>query len=385
MGIISRLFTGTEPSSDESLKLSIANLKNQIENLEGANKEYRNRLTERTALKTQIENLESANAKYRNRLAERIAMNTALKEMIDSQKSAINALRIQNRKDSTLDRLDTFFTGTKLRLPDEAYDRFIDKCKDNSTLEKVIAFQTDMEKSQYRSFYQQLFAVEMDMAQGFDFRGLRPIVTFQRGETDIANAESKGISLDTLKANHIQITIERFDQIIKKKFINSKRVNAVCEIGAAWGAATRYMLNRYEPDTYHVYEIDTAWAQWLKDNLGVDSKQCDGESLSETDDNSMDICVASSCLYFMPFVKQWNYLTEFARVLKPGGIAVFNINLIENITVRTLKGLLANFFPRRSFGYIPQHCVDTAFPEDQFEKLVKDPSTGFGYQVYRKR
>lgn len=367
MGFISRFFAGSGPraasnrTSSQSQSQSVANLQ------------------------MKVERLETANQKYRERLAERIELNNKLKGIVDTQKSEINAMRINSRKDLTLERIDTFFTGTKLRLPEEAYQRFIAKCEDNATPDKVENFRAEMEKSQHRAFYEQLFSVEMDMAQGFDFTGLRPIVTFQRGETDIAYAASKGMSLDELKANHIQITIERFDQIIKKNFINPKRVNAVCEIGAAWGAATRYMLNRYKPKDYHVYEIDTGWAQWLKDNLDVDSKQCDGESLSETEDESMDICVASSCLYFMPFVKQWNYLTEFARVLKPGGVAVFNVNLIENTSVRTLKGLLANYFPRRSFGYIPQHCVDTAFPEEQFEKLVKDPSKGFGYQVYRKR
>lgn len=363
MGIISKFFTGAGPTAKTS----------------GV------RPSSVDALMQKIKKLEEANEKYRARLAERIELNNTLKGVIDTQKKEMNALRINSRKDLTIERIDTFFTGTKLRLPEEAYARFLAKCEDNATEDKVKAFQEEMDKTQHRAFYEQLFAVEMDMAQGFDFTGLRPIVTFQRGETDIAYAASKGMSLDDLKANHIQITIERFDQIIKKNFINPKRVKAVCEIGAAWGAATRYMLNRYKPDDYHVYEIDTGWAQWLKDNLGVDSKQCDGESLSETADESMDICVASSCLYFMPFVKQWNYLTEFARVLKPGGIAVFNVNLIENTSIRTLKGLLANYFPRRSFGYIPQHCVDTAFPDEQFEKLVKDPTKGFGYQVYRKR
>lgn len=360
MGFLSRFFTGSGPRQSGGGTISITNLQDKIAKLE------------------------QANEKYRDRLAERIEMNATLRDVIDTQKNEMNALRINSRKDITVERIDTFFTGTKLRLPEEAYQRFIAKCEDKSTESKVKAFREDMEKTQHRAFYEQLFAVEMDMAQGFDFTGLRPIVTFQRGETDIAYAASKGMTLDQLKANHIRITIERFDEFLKESFIDPERVTAVCEIGAAWGAATRYMQNRYSPETFHVYEIDTGWAQWLKDNLGVDSKQCDGESLSETEDESMDICVASSCLYFMPFVKQWNYLSEFARVLKPGGIAVFNVNLIENTSLRTLKGLLANYFPRRSFGYIPQHCVDTSFPEDKFEKLVEDPTKGFGYQVYRK-
>ena len=433
MGIISRFFTGSGPKvvHRSNLPQTISALEKRIDELTIANATYRERLSERIQQNTslretidaqrglgaqqhkkaktsffknkfrkgnvnykgashkilyqKIEELTEANGKYLARLDERIEHNKALRDVINTQKAEMNALRINGRKELTLSRIDTFFTGTKLRLPEEAYTRFIAKCEDKASPDKVEAFLEEMEKTEHRAFYEQLFTIEMDMAQGFDFTGLRPIVTFQRGETDIAYAASKGMTLDELKANHIRITIERFDEFLKESFIDPERVTAVCEIGAAWGAATRYMQNRYKPETFHVYEIDTGWAQWLKDNLGVDSKQCDGESLSETDDESMDICVASSCLYFMPFVKQWNYLTEFARVLKPGGIAVFNVNLIENTTVRTLKGLLANYFPRRSFGYIPQHCVDTSFPEDTFEKLVEDPAKSFGYQVYRKR
>ena len=336
-------------------------------------------------LQQQNKALTEANAKYLDRLALRVEQNKALRDLIETQKATISSLQVSSRKSKTLERLETFFSGTKLRLPEEPYQTFLDKCEENAPADKVQAFYEDMEEIQNRPLFEQLFATEMDMAQKFDFKGLRPAILFQRGETDIATAARKGLTIDEVKANFINITKERFDDIIKKNFIDPKRVHAVCEVGAAWGAATRYMQNRYRPETYHVYEIDTGWAQWLKENLGVDSKQCDGESLSETDSASMDICVASSCLYFMPFVKQWNYLTEFARVLKPGGIAVFNVNLIENTTVRTLKGLLTNYFPRRAFGYIPQHCVDTSFPKDTFEKLVEDPTKGFGYQVYRKR
>lgn len=337
------------------------------------------------ALTAKINVLTAANEKYRERLAARIEHNNLMQDAIKSQKSELNAARTVNRRELTHERIDTFFTGIELKLPHEAYEAFIKKCRDQAAEDKVNRFIDEMEKTKYRPFFEQLFAVEMDMAQGFDFKGLGSIVSFQRGEADIALADKQGISMDVMKANQIRITKERFDKIIKKGFIDPSRVDGVCEIGSAWGAATRYMINRFNPETFHSYEIDTGWAQWLKDNLGVDSKHCDGETLSETEDNSMDICVASSCLYFMPFVKQWNYLVEFNRVLKPGGIAVFNVNVIEDTSIGTLKGLLSNYFPRRSFGYLPMHCVETAFPEDQFEKLVDDHTKTMGYHIYRKR
>lgn len=368
---------------------SFDNLNQKIENLTTANEEYKKRLSERTdqynSLRSTLATQKVEMTKtFQTRLATRSDQVSSLQDTVESQKSEINSLRTNTRKAITLDRMETFFRGTKIKLPEEPYRIFLEKCKAKATTSKFDAFEKDMSQAKFNGFFEHLFAVEMEMAQGFDYRNLRPIVTFQRGENDIALAKKKGITLDELKANHIKITTERFDDIIDKGFIDPKRVSAICEIGAAWGAATRYLIDRYSPDDYHSYEIDTGWAQWLKDNLGVDSKQCDGETLSDTDDNSMDICVASSCLYFMPFAKQWSYLAEFARVLKPGGIVVFNVGLIETASLDTLRDLLNDFFPRRSFGYIPKHCLDTAFPEDDFERLVDTPKTDFGYRVYRK-
>jgi len=379
MNIFSKIFSRSTPDAQANLKpdgsaSSASESKPEL-------KPYSEALVENLTKK--VENLTIANKTLQEKLTLRFEQNKALRERLDNNETQINALHVNDRKDVTLERLETFFKGTELSLPQESYSNFITKCKESAG-NKLGAFLAEMERTQNRAFFEQLFTTEMDMAQGFNFKSLRPIVTFQRGENDIALAKKKGISIDELKANHIRITIERFDDIIKEGFIDAKRISAACEIGAAWGAATRYIINRFNPKTYHSYEIDTAWAQWLQDNLGVDSKKCDGETLSYTADSSIDICVASSCLYFMPFIKQWSYLSEFARVLKPGGIAVFNVGLIETASLETMKDLLIDFFPRRSFGYIPQHCVDTAFPEQEFEKLVKGPIDPFGYQVYRK-
>ena len=431
MGFLSKFFTGAGPQviHAPNAQPSIDALQKRVQELTKANEDYRERLEKRIeqntsmretlttqkeklaktskaakkapktfnapmaanyreeldALNNKVDVLTKANETYRERLATRIEHNKTMQEVIKSQKAELNARRTHNRKDKTLERMETFFTGTKLKLPVEAYNAFLKKCEETAPEGKLDLFLEEMEKTQFRAFFEQLFTVEMDMAQGFDFKRLGSIVSFQRGESDIALAAKQGITLDVMKANQIRITKERFDEIIKPEFIDPTRVEGVCEIGSAWGAATRYLINRFEPETFHSYEIDTGWAQWLQDNLGVDSKQCDGESLSDTESESIDICMASSCLYFMPFVKQWNYLVEFNRVLRPGGIAVFNANMIEDATTVTLKNLLSGFFPRRSFGYLPMHCIETAFPKNQFEKLVDNHNKTAGYHIYRKR
>ena len=306
---------------------------------------------------------------------------------IENLHQTVKQLRVESssqRTQKTLERIDTFLGGTSLTLPPGPFRRFVERCREESP-ERADAFLAALEADGHRALFEQLFFPEMAMAQGFNFRELESVITFQRGEHDIARAERNAVSLDNLKANHIRISDERFGALVTDAMIAPDAVNAVCEIGAAWGAATRHFIDRYSPETFHVYEIDTAWAQWLADNLGVDSKNCDGETLGFTDDATMDICVASSCLYFMPWIKQWKYLSEFARVLRPGGLAVFNVNLVERLGLRNLDGLLTNYFPRREFGYLPEHCLNTALPEDRFERLVAGGVDNEYYYVLRKR
>ena len=310
----------------------------------------------------------------------------ASRAIIAEQRETISQLKTgstSERTARTLGRIETFFQGTELTLPPGPWEAFQERCLEAAP-ERAEGFLADLAADNYRPIFEQLFAPEMAMAQGFDFKNLQAVVTFQRGADDIRNAERKGLSLDELKGNHIRLTEERFDGFLADGIIDATRVERAVEVGAAWGAGTRYVQKRFKPDSFHVYEIDTAWAQWLADNLGVDSKNCDGETLAFTDDESADVCLASSCLYFMPWLKQWSYLSEFARVLRPGGIAVFNVNLIENTRLRTLQGLRTNLFPRRVFGYLPEHCLHTAFPSDRFETVVEPSVENFGYHVIRK-
>jgi len=53
-----------------------------------------------------------ANSKYLDRLALRVEQNKALRDLIESQKATITALQLIGRKNKTLERLETFFTGT---------------------------------------------------------------------------------------------------------------------------------------------------------------------------------------------------------------------------------------------------------------------------------
>lgn len=330
------------------------------------------------------------NAEIRKRLELEVELTKKLRatiktltERAQADQSDAKFTATRDRSAKMVERVAGYVHGTLLELPRNDFEEFKRKCFEGNP-EMAGPYLTALQADGNLALYQQLFAQEMAMGQGFNFNRLEPAISFMRGKSDVELAEKRKESLSAQKTNLIKKQKARFDRIIKDEFIDPKKVNSICEVGAAWGATTRCLLDRYKPKIYHSYEIDAGWAEWLQDNLNLTSMPCDGESLASTDDGSMDMCMASSCLYFMPYMKQWNYLTEMARVLRPGGVAVVNVLLVENLGVRNLKAHFEKHFPRRAFGHLPKHCLDTAFPASEFEQLVDDPAKFDHTYVFRK-
>ena len=279
-------------------------------------------------------------------------------------------------------RVENFLSNSRLTLPAKSLERFLAMCRRKAPKERVEAFQREIEGPGSRELFESLFAAEFDNAKNMDHESMKMIYSFDRGRTDIAKAAKRGMTIQQLKANEYQINREFFDRFLTQDVIPPK-VDAIVEIGPAWGGATHYFVERFKPSTYHGYEIDTAWCDWLPENFGLDMKPCDGETLSGTENQSMDIAIASSVLHFMPLEKQWSYLLEMARVLRPGGIAIFNARVVDRLSPVWLEDYMARRFPKRSFALLAQHCIDTAFPEPEFETAI--PPGDRGYEVHRRR
>jgi phospholipid N-methyltransferase len=291
-----------------------------------------------------------------------------------------------SEKRSQTERFDTFLANANIKLPERSFAAFVKNCQKQARRPKEVKdYLSRLEEDGYRELYERLFAPEVEMAQNFSHRSLINVETFDRSADDIASLEARGWTLDEMKAGHDKTVSDRFAGLLSAEVVSKTNVKAICEIGPAWGPAVAYLQERFQPTTYHAYEIDGGWCRRLREKFGVDAKTVDGETLSETADRSMDLVIASSCLYFMPELKQWSYLRDMARVLAPNGLVMFNALVVERVDERYLQSLLDNYFPKRIFGLIPHRFIDMNFPGDRFELLLPPTPETFGYEIHRKR
>jgi SAM-dependent methyltransferase len=103
----------------------------------------------------------------------------------------------------------------------------------------------------------------------------------------------------------------------------------VVDVGCGIGRLTRVLAGR----AAHVTALDVSpemLAQAQELNPGLDNVEWvlgDGESLTGIEDGSVDAVVSHVVLQHIPSAKvQLGYVTEFARVLRPGGWAAFGLS-----------------------------------------------------------
>jgi SAM-dependent methyltransferase len=103
----------------------------------------------------------------------------------------------------------------------------------------------------------------------------------------------------------------------------------VVDVGCGVGRLTRVLAGRAE----HVIALDVspemlAKAQEMSPELeNVEWVLGDGASLTGVEDGSQDLVVSHVVLQHIPSAQvQLGYVAEFARVLKPGGVAAFGLS-----------------------------------------------------------
>lgn len=146
-----------------------------------------------------------------------------------------------------------------------------------------------------------------------------------------AAAASKSLC-DYLEDENIGGVGRRRDFIIQE--LNSRKVfenkTHILEIGAGTGMYLEKTLSLAQPKTYEVYETALDWVTYLQEQYkGSEARvvchNANGRNLHQTADASVDLLLAHAVYVYIPMIASMKYLIDSARVLKPGGLMVFDV------------------------------------------------------------
>ena len=270
----------------------------------------------------------------------------------------------ENARLERLERVSAFLDDPHRILPQMPFAAFLERAKSTMTAAQYEHYLLHLEKTKFREIYDVLFAPEQSLAMQYKARGRKIGLAFYRSKSDIESYNAKGMSpLDvTDRYTKQQATL---DAMLTPENTPGQ-VKAICEVGGAWGSTMKYLIERFKPEKYFNYEIDGGYAKWTADTFGSITMPTDGETLSGMDDSSIDIVACKDVLPWVPPLKAFSYFSEFARVVRPGGIVFFNVLVAEKVTKERAARLLNEGFPRRAYAHVPQHFIAVNFPSPDF-------------------
>jgi len=115
------------------------------------------------------------------------------------------------------------------------------------------------------------------------------------------------------------------------------KCGTVCEIGAGSGRFAEEVIAALSPDRYEVYETASDWLPWLRKLPNAVIQECEGRTLSQTPDSSVDLVHAHKLFVYCEFFTTAGYLEEMARVTRPGGAVAFDIVTEECLDDETIR------------------------------------------------
>lgn len=147
----------------------------------------------------------------------------------------------------------------------------------------------------------------------------------------LQDAENSGLSLSDYIDNNFnvpgttQLTIDRLAEL----GAFDKQINRVCELGPGSGRYLEKVKKICDPEYYEIYETSNPWRDWLIDKHKVTARPTDGASLTSTPSKSIDLIHTHKMLYGNSILTIFRYLMEMARVVKDGGVVIFDLVTAE--------------------------------------------------------
>ena len=240
-------------------------------------------------------------------------------------------------------------------------------------------------------------SVQHVLAQGIN-RGLRPlgvqlvsgrspdpaIKSFLPARKTLAAARRAGLSVgDYIDQVHAEpgATPDLVRAMLKIGGLHGP-VDLVCEIGPGSGRFAEHVIAALTPGAYEIYEPARDWLPHLRTLPNVVERRCDGHALAETGDATVDLVHSQKLFTYLDFHVCAGYLSEMARVARPGGIIAFDAvtpSCLDEETVRHWVEDGTIYFPfprdwtiefmrRRGVELLGSHF--TPLPPGQCELLV---------------
>jgi SAM-dependent methyltransferase len=155
-----------------------------------------------------------------------------------------------------------------------------------------------------------------------------------------------------------------------------------CEIGPGSGRYAVKIIEMLHPRTYEIYESARDWIPTLRALPNAVIRDCDGRTLAQTKDASVDLVHAQKVFVYIEFYASMGYLEEMVRVVRPGGIVAFDIlteDCLDEETVRAWvrqgsfyrpfpKDWTIEFMQRRGLDFVGSHF--SPLPPGRAELLV---------------
>lgn len=267
---------------------------------------------------------------------------------------------------STEDLAGQLVSSQHIDVPQERFERFLERCKAEAGEDATNEFLGLLKETDFEPLKKILFHGELGISNRFNFPRLRFVNPFDRGKADLAWCQRHEKTLEDRNDVKIKITRE-FLSGFAAPVIDEIKPKKIAEIGGAWCATLGFFAERYAPDTYYNFEIDQVYAEYSQERYGAIPMKADGETLYGVPSGEMDLVVANNVLFFSPLLKTYSYFKEMDRVLRKGGMVLFNVILMESVSEKYLDFVLEDRFPNRMLNFMPQHMLDIAFPESKYK------------------
>ena len=120
------------------------------------------------------------------------------------------------------------------------------------------------------------------------------------------------------------------DKVMNWILTQTSYVSSALEIGSGTMRYGEVILSRKNLVRYEIYETRSDWRKFTRKNFSSASHELivhtpNGRDLHQTSSTSVDLVHAHGVFVYLTFLETLDYLAECSRVLKPGGVLVFDI------------------------------------------------------------